>query len=177
MKRFKETTKNFLQANLNYIYEKGYIKMLLDEINILTNSIKESLKTKLKEEYIIEEEIKESINECFQGKFLKLKEVIEKALNINENNSKFNKNNTPYYNCIDYPENPESDNKFQRPNVETQENIYNRQTIEENNENNNDYYNYNFNNDNQEDMIQNNINNGNYDNNEENKSSPPYPNI
>ena len=84
MKRFKETTKNFLEANLNYIYEKGYIKMLLDEINILTNNIKESLKKKLKEEYILEEEITESINECFQGKFLKLKDVIEKALNINE---------------------------------------------------------------------------------------------
>ena len=87
--------------------------MLLDEINILTNNIKESLKKKLKEEYFLEEEITESINECFQGKFLKLKNVIENALNLNENNSKFNKNKTPYYNYVDYPEKPESDNKFQ----------------------------------------------------------------
>jgi GTP-binding protein EngB required for normal cell division len=160
LKRFKETTKNFLEVNLNYIYEKGYIKMLLDEINVLTNNIKESLKKKLKEEYILEDEIIESINDCFQGKFLKLKDEIEKALNINQNNSRFNHNITPYYNVVDYPENPESDNQLQRPN-------------EENNRDNNDNYNYNY--DNQEDIIQNNINNGSNDNIEDNNSSPPYP--
>ena len=176
-KQFKETTKNFLETNLIYIYEKGYIKMLLDEIKILIDNIKESLNKKLKEEYIFEREITDSINECFQGKFLKLKNEIEITLKINENN--FNNNNPPYYNYVDYPENQESDNNYQLLNREEQENINNRRTIEESNGNDNDNdnenYNSNFNNNNQDDMIQNNINNESNDNNEDNNS--PYPGL
>ena len=172
-KQFKETTKNFLETNLIYIYEKGYIKMLLDEIKILIDNIKESLNKKLKEEYILEREITDSINECFQGKFLKLKNEIEITLKINENN--FNNNNPPYYNYVDYPENQESDNNYQLLNREAQENINNRRTIEESNGNDNENYNSNFNNNNQGDMIQNNINNESNDNNEDNNS--PYPGL
>ena len=147
--------------------------MLLNEIKILIDNIKESLNKKLKEEYIFEREITDSINECFQGKFLKLKNEIEITLKINENN--FNNNNPPYYNYVDYPENQESDNNYQLLNREAQENINNRRTIEESNGNGNENYNSNFNNNNQDDMIQNNINNESNDNNEDNNS--PYPGL
>jgi len=157
--------------------------MLLNEIKILIDNIKESLNKKLKEEYILEREITDSINECFQGKFLKLKNEIEITLKINENN--FNNNNPPYYNYVDYPENQESDNNYQLLNREAQENINNRRTIEESNGNDNDNdndnenYNSNFNNNNQDDMIQNNINNESNDNNEDNNedNNSPYPGL